>query len=306
MRDLAGILRPGDLLVFNDTRVIPARLFAVKSTGGRVELLVERITGARTALVHARSSKPLRSGQRLEIAGGGEVRVGERCGALIAMESPNESVLGLLQRAGHVPLPPYIRRSDEPTDRERYQSVFARMPGAVAAPTASLHFDEPLLEALEQHGVGMARITLHVGSGTFQPVRVENPRAHRLHQEWCEVPEATVSAIKETRERGGRVIAVGTTVVRSLEGAAAAGELQPYTGEIGLFILPGFRFRVIDAMITNFHLPRSTLLMLVCAAAGRERVLEAYRHAVASRYRFYSYGDAMYVSLDPVVQCASR
>lgn len=295
MRDLPGLLAPGDLLVFNDTRVIPARLFAAKPTGGRVELLTERLLGERRALAHARASKPIRAGTRLALEGGGELVAGEREGELLHVESPREPLLELLARAGHVPLPPYIDRPDEVEDRARYQSVFARVPGAVAAPTASLHFDEALLSELDACGVEVARITLHVGAGTFRPVRGEDPAAHRLHREWCEVGVEAAAAIRAARGRSGRVVAVGTTVVRTLESVAAAGGIAPWQGETALFILPGFRFRVVDALVTNFHLPRSTLLMLVAAAAGRERMLAAYRHAVAAGYRFYSYGDAMFL-----------
>lgn len=302
VHDLPGLLAAGDLLVFNDTRVIPARLYAAKETGGRVELLIERLLGERTALAHARASRPLRHGQRLVVEGGGELVAGGRQGELVRVESPAEPLLDLLARAGHVPLPPYIERPDEPGDRERYQSVFARVPGAVAAPTASLHFDDELLAQLAARGVQTARVTLHVGAGTFQPVRGEDPRRHRLHREWCEVPPDAVAAVAATRERGRRVIAVGTTVVRSLEAAAAEGPLAPYYGDTSLYILPGYRFRVVDALITNFHLPRSTLLMLVCAAGGCGHVLAAYRHAVAAGYRFYSYGDAMFVSVDPAAR----
>ncbi|MGH8160967.1 MAG: tRNA preQ1(34) S-adenosylmethionine ribosyltransferase-isomerase QueA [Gammaproteobacteria bacterium] len=297
MGDLPALLEPGDLLVFNDTRVIPARLFATKPTGGRVELLVEHLLDECHALVHARASKPIRVGAELAIEGGGRLVAGEREGDLLRVESPAEPLLDLLARAGHVPLPPYIRREDETMDRERYQSVFARVPGAVAAPTASLHFDDALLAALEARGVATARITLHVGAGTFQPVRGEDPVAHHLHREWAEVGEKAVAAMVEARARGGRIVAVGTTVVRSLETAGMKGGLAPWRGETALYILPGFRFRVVDALVTNFHLPRSTLLMLVSAAAGRERVLAAYRHAVAEGYRFYSYGDAMFLQV---------
>lgn len=301
-RDLPELLAPGDLLVFNDTRVIPARVYAAKATGGRVEFLIERVTGERRALAHARSSKPLRPGQRLAVEGGGALVVGERQGELVGVESPAEPLLALLGRVGHVPLPPYIERSDEAADRERYQSVFARVPGAVAAPTASLHFDAELLAALAARGVETARVTLHVGAGTFQPVRGADPRVHRLHREWCDVPPAAVTAVAAARACARRVVAVGTTVVRSLEAAAAAGGLAPFCGDTGLFILPGYRFRVVDALVTNFHLPRSTLLMLVCAAGGRDHVLAAYRHAAETGYRFYSYGDAMFLSVDPALR----
>jgi S-adenosylmethionine:tRNA ribosyltransferase-isomerase len=303
MRDLPALLAPGDLLVFNDTRVIPARLFAAKPTGGRVELLVERLLAERHALAQARASKPIRPGARLAVEGGGDLIAGEREGELLHVESLGEPLLELLARAGHVPLPPYIQRGDEPDDRERYQSVFARVPGAVAAPTASLHFDNTLLAALGERGVATTKITLHVGAGTFKPLRGENPEAERLHREWCEVSAWTVAAIAAAKARGGRVVAVGTTVVRGLETAASRGELAAWSGETELFILPGFRFRVVDAMLTNFHLPRSTLLMLVSAAAGRGRVLAAYHHAVAEGYRFYSYGDAMLV---PVITSAAE
>jgi S-adenosylmethionine:tRNA ribosyltransferase-isomerase len=298
-RDLPGLLRPGDLLVFNETRVIPARLFGRKPTGGRVELLVERVTGEQSALAHGRASKPLRPGQELSLEGGGRLVVLGRHDELVEVESPDEPLMALLQRAGHMPLPPYIERSDELADRERYQSVFARVPGAVAAPTASLHFDEAVLAALAERGVESTRLTLHVGAGTFQPVRGEEIAAHRMHQEWCEVGPGVVEAVAAARERGGRVVAVGTTVVRALESASAGGKLRPFSGETGLFITPGYRFRAVDALITNFHLPRSTLLMLVSAAAGRERVLAAYRHAVEAGYRFFSYGDAMMVEVNP-------
>lgn len=299
IRELPALLGPDDLLVFNNTRVIPARLFARKPTGGRVELLVERITDERRATAHARASKPLRSGQELEVEEGGCLRVAGRQDDCVEVESPDEGFMMLLERAGHVPLPPYIDRPDADADRERYQSIFAARPGAVAAPTASLHFDRALLGALAARGVATAMVTLHVGAGTFQPLRGEDPTRCRLHAEWCELDADTAAAIAAARRRGGRVVAVGTTVVRTLEAAAeAAGPgngLAPWKGDTSLFILPGFRFRVVDALVTNFHLPRSSLLMLVAAAAGRERVLAAYRHAVAEHYRFYSYGDAMFV-----------
>ncbi len=298
MWDLPSLLDPGDLLVFNDTRVIPARVYARKPSGGRVELLVERLVNKRVARVHARASKPFRTGQRLEVEGGGELLVVAREGELLRIESPGEDLMDLLERAGHVPLPPYIHRPDRPFDRERYQSLFAVKPGAVAAPTASLHFDAALLAAIGARGVEMACVTLHVGAGTFQPVRVEDPRQHRLHREWFAVESQAVAMIRAAKARGGRVIAVGTTVARSLESAAATGEIVAGAGDTRLYILPGYRFRVIDVLITNFHLPRSTLLMLVAAAAGREKVLRAYRHAVAQAYRFYSYGDAMWVPVD--------
>ena len=295
-RDLPDLLRPGDLLVFNDTRVIPARLFGHKETGGRVEVLVERLLGPHEALVHLRASKAPRPGMRLLLEGGVEAEVVDRREALFQVRFLSRTpLLELLERHGHVPLPPYIDRADEPLDRERYQTVFARRPGAVAAPTAGLHFDEAMLERLADAGVERAFVTLHVGAGTFQPVRVERVEDHVMHAEWLDVPEAVVTAVARARARGGRVVAVGTTALRALESAAQGGRLQPFQGETRLFVYPGYRFRVVDALITNFHLPRSTLLMLVSALAGRERVLAAYRHAVERRYRFFSYGDAMWL-----------
>lgn len=300
--DLPGLLRPGDLLVLNDTRVLPARLIGRKPTGGRVELLLERQLDSVQALFQTHARKPLRAGQRLWIespAGDKAVEVVERRGSFTlirALDPP--AIAELVAVAGHVPLPPYLRRDDEPMDRERYQTVYARHDGAVAAPTAGLHFDGEMLAALERHGVRTARVTLHVGAGTFAPVRVADPAWHRMHEERCIVPLDTVTIAKRTRANGGRVVAVGTTVVRALETAAASGELTPFEGETDVFIYPGFRFRAVDALLTNFHLPRSTLLMLVCAFAGTDRVLAAYRHAVAGRYRFFSYGDAMFVEKD--------
>ncbi len=298
--DLPGLLRPGDLLVFNDTRVIPARLWGRKATGGRVEVLVERITGRHEALAHVRASKSPKPGVVLHLEGGVEVEVMGRVGVLFALRFAGPApVLELLERHGHVPLPPYLARVDTAEDRERYQTVFARRPGAVAAPTAGLHFDRAMLDRLAAAGVAQAFVTLHVGAGTFQPVRVTEVEEHEMHAEWLQVPEETVAAVAEARARGGRVVAVGTTAVRALESAAAGGELRPFEGETRLFVYPGYRFRVVDAMVTNFHLPRSTLLMLVSAFAGRERVLAAYRHAVAHRYRFFSYGDAMWLERWP-------
>jgi S-adenosylmethionine:tRNA ribosyltransferase-isomerase len=294
--DLPGLLAPGDLLVFNDTRVIPARLFARKDSGGEAEVLLERVVGAHEVVAQVRASKALREGRTLALDDGTVLRVLGREGAFyrLAFETA-EPLADVLARVGHMPLPPYIRRADAASDRERYQTVFAATPGAVAAPTAGLHFDAPLLAALDARGIGRARVTLHVGAGTFQPLRVDDPRQHEMHSEWLEVGAGVVQAIAETRARGGRVVAVGTTVVRALETAAQGGRLAPYAGETQIFILPGHRFRCIDALVTNFHLPESTLLMLVSAFAGREFVLEAYRHAVAQAYRFFSYGDAMLV-----------
>ena len=299
--DLPGQLEPGDLLVLNDTRVITARLIGHKPSGGRVEILLERAVDAQQALVQLSASKPVRAG--LEIAtAGGPVRVIAREGEFWRIAVP-QPVLGFFERFGQVPLPPYIRRPVTAGDRERYQSIFAREPGAVAAPTASLHFDEPLIEALAARGVRHSLVTLHVGAGTFQPLREDALSTHVLHPERAAVGAATCEAIAQTRAAGGRVVAVGTTVVRALESAAlACGQREPlssWSGETRLFITPGFRFQVVDVLLTNFHLPESTLLMLVCAFAGREPVLEAYRHAVLARYRFFSYGDAMLLSRRP-------
>jgi S-adenosylmethionine:tRNA ribosyltransferase-isomerase len=283
-RELPELLRAEDLLVFNDTRVVAARLVGFKPSGGRVEIF----------LVQMRASKPVREG--LEIATvGGPVRVVARHGDLWEVALPLPA-LQFFERWGEVPLPPYIRRAPTQTDRERYQSIFAQRAGAVAAPTASLHFDTAMIEALDARGVKRAFVTLHVGAGTFQPVRVEDISSHVMHAEYVSVSAATCDAIAHARAAGGRVIAVGTTVARALESAAREGGLKPFEGDTRLFITPGFDFRVIDALITNFHLPESTLLMLVCAFAGREQALAAYRHAVQARYRFFSYGDAMFVT----------
>jgi len=297
MRDLPQLVEPGDLLVFNDTRVIPARLFVLKDSGGKVELLLERPLDAANALVHARSSKPLKPGSSLQ-SRGGSIRVVERRGDLWVVELPDPA-LSFFEHYGQMPLPPYIRRDPDLNDVTRYQSVFARKQGAVAAPTASLHFDAELLADLEARGVHRAFVTLHVGAGTFQPVRTDAVGAHVMHAEFVEVSPDACAAIAAARVRGARVIAVGTTVVRALESAAGGGTLLPYLGDSTLFIVPGFRFRVVDALLTNFHLPESTLLMLVSAFAGREEVLAAYRHAVARQYRFFSYGDAMFLTPRP-------
>ena len=297
MRDLPQLVNAGDLLVFNDTRVIPARLFALKDSGGKVELLLERPLDGSSAVVHARASKPLRPGMLLQ-SRGGPIRVIEKRGDLWLVDFP-EPALGYFERYGQMPLPPYIRREPDASDVSRYQSVFARRHGAVAAPTASLHFDEQLLAALEARGVQRAFITLHVGAGTFQPVRTDAVGAHVMHAEFVEVSAEACAAVASARARGARIIAIGTTVVRALESAAGGGTLAPYLGDSSLFIVPGFRFRVVDAMLTNFHLPESTLLMLVSAFAGREAVLDAYRHAVAGQYRFFSYGDGMFVTPRP-------
>lgn len=301
-RDLPELLQPGDLLVFNDTRVLPARLWGQKETGGRVELLIERVTGERSALAHIRASKSPREGTAMflceeqgEDPTGDSLIVTGREGELYALEAASE--LGpLLARLGHMPLPPYIERADRPMDRDRYQTVYARREGAVAAPTAGLHFDEPLLEVLEENGIQRCSVTLHVGAGTFQPVRANDIREHSMHAEYLEVDQTACDAITSARARGGRVVAVGTTAVRSLETAASDGTLKPYLGDTRLFIYPGYRFHVVDAMITNFHLPESTLLMLVSAFSGRDAILKGYAEAVREQYRFFSYGDAMFLT----------
>lgn len=301
VRNLPELLRSGDLLICNDTRVIPARLHARKASGGQVELLIERIIAPQLALAHARASKPLREGARLSLADGSQIYLEGRQEGLYRLRF-EEPVMAVLERCGRIPLPPYLRRPDEEADRARYQTVYARHPGAVAAPTAGLHFDEALLAALQASGVQLGFLTLHVGAGTFQPVRVEQIETHRMHAEHVEVSEQLCRQIAQTQAAGGRIVAVGTTVVRALEAAAAAGTLTPMTGETRIFIYPGFRFRVVDVLFTNFHLPGSTLLMLVSAFAGREAVLRAYQHAVAQRYRFFSYGDAMLIQPAPQVR----
>lgn len=298
-RDLADLLDPKDLLVFNDTRVIKARLFGRKATGGAVEVLVERVLPACEVWAHIRASKAPRVGTLLTLAEAFEAEVLGRGGpedSLFRLKFPAEP-LDLLQAHGHVPLPPYITHADAQDDERRYQTVFAQRPGAVAAPTASLHFDPPLLDALAARGVRQARITLHVGAGTFAPMRVERLEDHRMHSEWFEVGPETVQAVRETQAAGGRVVAVGTTTVRTLESAArlssVPGTLQAASGETSLFITPGFQFQVVDTLITNFHLPKSTLMVLVSTFAGHEHVRALYAHAIAQRYRFFSYGDAM-------------
>ncbi|HMW42529.1 MAG TPA: tRNA preQ1(34) S-adenosylmethionine ribosyltransferase-isomerase QueA [Plasticicumulans sp.] len=295
--DLPGFLRAGDLLVFNDTRVIPARLHGIKAgSGGRVEVLVERILDARRVLAHLRASKSPKPGTRLWLEQAVGAVVLGRAGELYELGFEDaRPVPAILDAHGHIPLPPYIDRPDAPADAERYQTVYARAPGAVAAPTAGLHFTPAMLERLAAAGIGRAFVTLHVGAGTFQPVRTEHISEHRMHAESVEVSAGTVAAVAAARARGARVVAVGTTAVRSLESAAAGGELRPFAGDTDIFITPGYRFRVVDALVTNFHLPESTLLMLVSALAGHAQVMAAYRHAVAARYRFFSYGDAMFV-----------
>jgi S-adenosylmethionine:tRNA ribosyltransferase-isomerase len=297
--DLPALLRPGDLLVFNDTRVIKARLLGRKASGGAVEALVERVLPPHEVLAHLRASKSPRPGGRIVFASAAgesfEAEVLGRGGpeeALFRLRFPGDP-FALLERHGHVPLPPYIAHADTADDERRYQTVFAARPGAVAAPTAALHFDEALLDALEARGVQRANLTLHVGAGTFQPVRSENLAEHRMHSEWFEIGAATVAAIGRTQRAGGRVVAVGTTSLRALEAAALGGRLEAGARETDIFITPGFRFRVVDVLVTNFHLPKSTLLMLVSAFAGHARMHALYRHAIDARYRFFSYGDAM-------------
>jgi S-adenosylmethionine:tRNA ribosyltransferase-isomerase len=297
--DLPSLLRPNDLLVFNNTRVIKARLMGHKQSGGKTEVLVERITSPTTALAHVRASKSPKPGTTLVLEDAFEVHVEGREGELFLLTFP-ERVLDLLDRHGSTPLPPYIQHAADNHDDERYQTVYAQEPGAVAAPTAGLHFDNDLLEQIKAMGVRQTFVTLHVGAGTFQPVRVEKISEHIMHSERYSVPADTLSAIKETRAAGGRIIAVGTTSVRALESAAAQVEQgqrtdQTIEGDTRLFITPGYRFHWVDALITNFHLPQSTLLMLVSALAGLEPIQRAYQHAVQSRYRFFSYGDAMFI-----------
>jgi S-adenosylmethionine:tRNA ribosyltransferase-isomerase len=293
--DLPAWLDPRDLLVFNDTRVLPARVLGQKRTGGRVEMLLERLLDTRRALVHLRASHKPKPGGGFDLPGGACVQVVARAGDLYEVTLDRDFV-PYLEAHGRTPLPPYIAREAGTADRDRYQTVFARAPGAVAAPTAGLHFDEGLLRALAAQGVEHAFVTLHVGSGTFAPVRTQRIEEHELHAEWLDVPAETCAAVERCRARGGRVVAVGTTSVRALETAARGGTLAPFKGDSRLFIYPGFVFRAVDALVTNFHLPESSLLMLVSAFAGREATLAAYRHAVAQRYRFFSYGDAMFVT----------
>lgn len=295
-RELPGLLNPGDLLVFNDTKVIKARLYGAKASGGAVEALIERVLpGTREVWAHMRASKSPKPGAVVRFAEAFDAEVLGRCGpdnGLFHLRLSGDP-FELLERHGHVPLPPYISHEDSADDVRRYQTVFARQPGAVAAPTAALHFDEGVLAALAARGVDTAHVTLHVGAGTFQPVRVEKIAEHQMHSECFEVPASTVEAIARTRARGGKVVAVGTTTLRALESAARGGSLQAGASETSIFITPGFQFRVVDRLVTNFHLPKSTLMMLVSAFAGYEHVMALYRHAIAQGYRFFSYGDAM-------------
>ncbi len=290
-------LQPGDLLIFNDTRVIPARIFGHKATGGKLEILIERLLSQREALAHLRTSKSPKPGAILYLDGGVSAIVVARQADLFHLRLEDDRPLPeLLEHIGHIPLPPYIEREDTQTDRQRYQTVYAQKDGAVAAPTAGLHFDKRMLDTLREQGVNQGFVTLHVGAGTFQPVRCDDLTQHEMHAEWFNVPASVCQQIAQTKAAGGRVIAVGTTSVRALESAAASGTLEAGGGDTRLFITPGYEFRVVDALLTNFHLPESTLLMLVSAFAGSAAVRNAYAHAVHERYRFFSYGDAMWIA----------
>ena len=305
--DLPALLSPGDLLIFNNTRVLPARLYAQKQTGGKAEILIERLLGDGGALAHVRASKSPREGMLLIITSEPEsdlselaVRVIGREGALYRLAPESGSIKEMMRRFGHMPLPPYIERSDTPEDRDRYQTVFGRRDGAVAAPTAGLHFDQPLLDTLKLAGVDLSEVTLHVGAGTFQPVRADNIEEHIMHSEYVEVDQACCDAIARCKRQGGRVVAIGTTAVRSLETAARDGIPEPYSGDTDIFLYPGCKFNVVDAMVTNFHLPESTLMMLVSAFSGMDNIKSAYASAIENRYRFFSYGDAMFLTKQQV------
>jgi S-adenosylmethionine:tRNA ribosyltransferase-isomerase len=294
--DFQSFLSENDVLVLNDTRVIPARLFGTKATGGKVEILIERLVSHECALAHIRASKAPKKDGLIHVDGGGTFQVDGRSEDLFHLRLISDHTLEtLLDSIGHVPLPPYIERHDHAADRERYQTVFSRHKGAVAAPTAGLHFTDAFLDGLKKKGVKIAYVTLHVGSGTFQPLRVENLNDHKMHFEFCNVPTESVDIIQDAKLKGGRVVAVGTTVVRSLETASRGGGLKPYQGETNLFIQPGFKFNCVDGLLTNFHLPQSTLLALVCAFGGYKPVMAAYQTAIQNRYRFFSYGDAMFL-----------
>ena len=299
--DVVNLINPGDLLIFNNTRVIPARLLGQKATGGKVEVLIERIIDEHHVLAHVRASKSPKEGTQLLLEGKVEMEMVGRQDALFTLKLLNpEPILEILEQYGHMPLPPYIDRPDEESDKERYQTVYNEKPGAVAAPTAGLHFDDVILKQLRDKGVNTEFVTLHVGAGTFQPVRVDNILEHQMHSEYAEVPQNVVDAIAKTKAAGKRVIAVGTTSVRSLESAAKAAlengtALAPFFSDTDIFIYPGYKFQVIDAMLTNFHLSESTLIMLVSAFAGKENVMRAYQEAIAQQYRFFSYGDAMFI-----------
>lgn len=295
--NLIDYLEPNDCLVMNNTRVIPARIHAQKETGGKIEILVERVIDDKTILAQIRASKSPKADSEIIINQQYRFRVIEKIDSFYRLLSlSNESIFTVLDEVGHMPLPPYITRDDDQTDLERYQTVYASEPGAVAAPTAGLHFDDALLDKIKAKGINIEYVTLHVGAGTFQPVRCDNIAEHKMHKEWVEVTAALVEKIKDTKAKGGRVVAIGTTTVRCLESAALSGELQPFLGDTDIFITPGSSFRVIDALLTNFHLPESTLIMLVSAFAGYTETMNAYEHAVAEQYRFFSYGDAMFIS----------
>lgn len=294
--DLPGLLRKGDLLVFNNTRVVPARMFAKKETGGALEILFERKVSEQVFLAHVRSSKSPKPGAKINTDGGKLLTMLGRQGALFELSiDDGTEVFTLLEQEGHIPLPPYIDREDEGLDSERYQTVYAKEPGAAAAPTAGLHFDDAMLAQLAEQGIDTAYVTLHVGAGTFQPVKVDTVEAHEMHSEWIHVSADTVDKIRRTKAAGGRIVAVGTTSMRSLESASQSGELQAFEGDTDIFIYPGYSFITVDALITNFHLPQSTLLMLVSAFSGQANIKKAYAHAIEQGYRFFSYGDAMFL-----------
>lgn len=298
---LAELMSPQDLMVFNDTRVIKARILGTKDTGGQVEMLLERVLDEKHAISQIRASKAPKPGSRITIMRDAAFTVLERVGEMYKVRLEAEApLLAWLDQHGSLPLPPYITRAPSAEDEARYQTVYARKPGAVAAPTAGLHFDQAMLDELRERGVNIAYVTLHVGAGTFQPVRVDEVREHRMHSEWYHVPQDTVDAIAQTKARGGRVLAVGTTSLRALESAAGSGELQAGYGDTNIFIIPGYRFRVVERLLTNFHLPKSTLFMLVCAFGGMLNMKLAYRHAVEERYRFFSYGDAMLIEREQI------
>lgn len=295
--NILELIQPEDLLVFNDTRVVPARMFARKETGGKLEILFERKLDQQRFLAHVRASKSPKPGSRLILESGLELTMQSRAGALFELQVPDDrEVFEVLEASGHMPLPPYIDRQDENLDADRYQTVFAKKPGAAAAPTAGLHFDDHLMQRLTDKGVSFAFVTLHVGAGTFQPVKVEEIKDHVMHSEWIDVPAKVVEQIAQTKAKGGRVIAVGTTSCRSLESASADGALRAFTGDTDIFIYPGCHFHTVDALITNFHLPQSTLLMLVSAFSGQANVMNAYNEAIQQGYRFFSYGDAMFLT----------
>lgn len=296
--DIVDLLLPGDLLVFNDTRVLKARFFGVKATGGKVEALVERVLDNRTVLAQVRASKSPQPGSTIRLADAFDVTVGERAGEFYTLHFPSD-VFDLIEAHGRLPLPPYIEHAADEFDEKRYQTVYAREPGAVAAPTAGLHFDQPLLARLQEKGVRFAFVTLHVGAGTFQPVRTENLAEHKMHSEWYTISQDTVDAVREAKAAGRDVIAVGTTSLRALESASQSGELQAGSADTTLFITPGYAFKTVTRLITNFHLPKSTLLMLVSAFAGYDEMRTAYAHAIQQRYRFFSYGDAMLLTRKP-------